>query len=653
GDLLLKPTAKVCRMLLIEILPDLRLIDPACGSGAFLVAAMRTLIAIYSGLLGHAKTLGDSTLNAWLKDIEQRHPSLGYFIKKQIIVNNLYGVDIMAEAVEIARLRLFLALVASAERVDDLEPLPNIDFNILAGNSLIGLLHVDAGKADAKRQAVTQLGLFDDTKAASYREVVATKNRLVDSYRHTSELLHAEDLSALRDEIQRHRAEAADLLDALLLDDFQALGIRYEEATWDTTKGKEGKPKKRSLTLADIRALQPFHWGYEFDEVMNERGGFDAIIANPPWEALKPDAKEFFADHSTLVSKKTMTVKDFEQEQAKLLQDREILDAWLAYLSRFPYQSEYFRSATQFQHQSAIVGGKRTGTDINFYKLFVEQCFNLLRNGGQCGIVVPSGIYTDLGSTGLRTLLFDQAQVRAILSVSNERFLFEGVDHRFKYVFMTFEKGGQTDAFAAAFRINPREAVGPMEIDAFLNSTGQHLTMNLDVVRHLSPETLSVMEFRSPADTVIAQQMLQSPTLGEKLDNLWHMVLTNELHMTNDSHLFKTSAAPGRIPLYEGKMIHQFVHARIEPKYWVEEAEGRKALLGKSTSDTTQVLNYQQYRLAFREIARNSDERSMIATILPLNVFANHKLMLSDLKRSKISNAELIYCTAVLNSLAL
>src|SRR5204862_5798368 len=88
--------------------------------------------------------LGDRKLIDWKKQIEQDHPSINYYIKKQIITNNLYGVDLMEEATEIAKLRLFLALVASAQTVDQLEPLPNIDFNIMNGNSLIGLLRVNA-----------------------------------------------------------------------------------------------------------------------------------------------------------------------------------------------------------------------------------------------------------------------------------------------------------------------------------------------------------------------------------------------------------------------------------------------------------------------------------------------------------------------------
>src|SRR5205814_3973513 len=95
----------------------------------------------------------------WLATTRAAHPSLNYFIKKRIITDNLFGVDIMEEGAEIARLRLFLALVSSAHSVDQLEPLPNIDFNILAGNSLIGLLKVDPQRFDAmgeKRSAGSQ-----------------------------------------------------------------------------------------------------------------------------------------------------------------------------------------------------------------------------------------------------------------------------------------------------------------------------------------------------------------------------------------------------------------------------------------------------------------------------------------------------------------
>src|ERR1017187_4845052 len=93
-----------------EILPAFSVLDPACGSGAFLVAAMKTLLNIYGPVVGKIKFSTSANLKKWLRQVEQDHPSIGYFIRKRIITDNLFGVDIMEEATEIARLRLFLAL---------------------------------------------------------------------------------------------------------------------------------------------------------------------------------------------------------------------------------------------------------------------------------------------------------------------------------------------------------------------------------------------------------------------------------------------------------------------------------------------------------------------------------------------------------------
>ena len=148
SEVLMKLDDALALLLINDILPVFSVLDPACGSGAFLVAAMKILIDIYSAVVGKIKLSKNTELKNWLSAIEKDHPSLLYFIKKKIITDNVYGVDIMEEAVEIARLRLFLTLAASANTLDELEPLPNIDFNILPGNSLIGLIKVDEDRFD-------------------------------------------------------------------------------------------------------------------------------------------------------------------------------------------------------------------------------------------------------------------------------------------------------------------------------------------------------------------------------------------------------------------------------------------------------------------------------------------------------------------------
>ena len=603
ADLLIDLDAPLCRKLTLEVLPRLSLLDPACGSGAFLVAAMNTLINVYSAVIGKIKFLHDAELTTWLATIENRRtgPNIAYFIKKRIITDNLFGVDIMEEATEIARLRLFLALVSSAETVEQLEPLPNIDFNILPGNSLVGLMRVDGPSFEKKER---QGNLF---RQRSYQEILEEKNRLIDNYRHTA--TYAEDLTALRNDIDGKKQACGDVLDDMLLDEFEQLGIKFEQATWDQAKNAQGRPKKRGLNLEDIKRMQPFHWGFEFDRVLNEQGGFDAIITNPPWEILKPNAKEFFLDRSDLVSKKKMLIHDFEAEQERLLkQDTEIRDAWLEYLSSYPHVSGYFRNARQFQNQISVVDGKKAGTDINLYKLFTEQCFNLLRAGGLCGIVIPSGIYTDLGAKQLREMLFKGTLITGLFGFENRKEIFEGVHRSFKFVVLTFQRSGVTKQFPAAFMRHDAE-----ELERF----PQHgaVPISVELVRRLSPDSLSIMEFKGDQDVRIAEKMLKFPLLGEHLAGVWNVQFTREFDMTNDSDLFETSPGKGRLPLYEGKMIWQFEHQYAKPRYWVDEKKGRARILGRTT-DNGQKLDYQDYRLGFRKIARNTDHRTLIATVL-------------------------------------
>ncbi len=165
-ELLFNLDANLCSELYKKVLPNLNLLDPACGSGAFLIAMMKTLIEVYSAIIGKVKNSPNTPLKRELIELETKHSNLFYFIKKRIITDNLFGVDIMAEATEIARLRLFLALVASAESVEDLEPLPNIDFNILAGNSLVGLMQVEAQQFENKQ---------NDLFRKSYPQILAEK----------------------------------------------------------------------------------------------------------------------------------------------------------------------------------------------------------------------------------------------------------------------------------------------------------------------------------------------------------------------------------------------------------------------------------------------------------------------------------------------
>lgn len=640
-ELMLHLDDRLARKLLEKVLPELALLDPACGSGAFLVAALKKLETVYAAVVGYVQVSAtDPWLLEWLRKA-RLHASLGYFIKKEIITRNLFGVDLMDEAVEIARLRLFLALVAAAQKPEDLEPLPNIDFNLMEGNGLVGILHIQ----EQDFNKCIQGNLFSPT----YQELVRQKNELIDRYKGIGDEVALTDteLAPLRNDIQAKLDDARVQLDQLLLDQFK--NIKFQQARWDADKKKEAYTKSRLLP-AHLRELRPFHWGYEFNQVLVERGGFDAIIANPPWETFKPNAKEFFEEYAEVVQKKNMSIEDFEKKKAELLQDPDLRHAWEAYLSRFPHVSEYFRASPDYSAQAAIVDGKNTSSDLNLYKLFMERSFRLLKLGGACGIIVPTGLYTDLGSKGLRQLLFDEANVTAIFGISNEGKLFEDVHHAFRYAIVVFEKGGTTADFAAAFRIQPREAITKDGLERFLRDPSQQVRISVATVRQLSPDSHSIPEFRSTLDQTILEKMGRHPTLGEELaDAPWKLRFGREFDMTNDSDLFQALATPRRLPLFEGKMMHQFRADFAEPRYWVDAIAGRERVLGR-TPDTGQALPYQGYRLAYRAIANSANERTLLVSLLPANVFCGHSL---NVDRSRMRAKDSLYLLAVMNSFTL
>jgi len=246
------------------------ILDPTCGSGAFLFAALNVLEPLYEacldrmeGFVEDARKLGKPSESDFSKVLDEvaRHPSRRYFIYKSIILHNLFGVDIMAEAVEICKLRLFLKLVSQVDSRGELEPLPDIDFNIRCGNTLVGYA------TEAQFDAANTLA-SDQTHRA---EIKASMADLADAFEffRTQQTVHggkntADDKRKLRDKLNVLSLE----LDRYLAHDY---GVNPDNAA----------------AFAAWRAShQPFHWFAEFYSVMRE-GGFDVVIGNPPYVEYK------------------------------------------------------------------------------------------------------------------------------------------------------------------------------------------------------------------------------------------------------------------------------------------------------------------------------------------------------------------------------
>jgi hypothetical protein len=245
-------------------------LDPTCGSGAFLFAALRILETLYSDCLERMARFVDdlagknhhpekfSDFKSVLAQIA-KHPSDRYFILKSIIINNLFGVDIMEEAVEICKLRLFLKLVAQVERAEQIEPLPDIDFNIRAGNTLVGYVSLD----QLRRSQEGKLG-FGSKGLARIEDEVLLVEKCFKQFR-AQQTLHGGKVTATDKQNLRRRLARLDAqLDRYLAGEFS---INPDD------------PNQLETWRA---AEQPFHWFVEFYGIMLT-GGFDVIVGNPPY----------------------------------------------------------------------------------------------------------------------------------------------------------------------------------------------------------------------------------------------------------------------------------------------------------------------------------------------------------------------------------
>lgn len=262
----------------------IKVLDPACGSGAFLFAALNILYDLYDACLERMEQFVEtapegsgprqlySDFRSVLDQIE-RHPNRPYFIYKSIILDNLYGVDIMDEAVEICKLRLFLKLASQLERADQIEPLPDIDFNIRAGNTLIGYTSI----ADVRR--ATEASGFDfDDRAGKIEAAAQDLDAAFRLFREQQTALHGAIGADHKIELRNRLAALEAQLDRYLAHDY---GV------------DAGDDIAASANFASWKAShKPFHWLVEFYGII-ESGGFDVSVGNPPYVKASEVRKDY------------------------------------------------------------------------------------------------------------------------------------------------------------------------------------------------------------------------------------------------------------------------------------------------------------------------------------------------------------------------
>ena len=287
---------------LYESIEHVTVLDPTCGSGAFLFSALGILEGLYEACLERMQDLVEERevldaaipperrysspdiahFQAILEQVKQ-HPSRTYFIYKSIIIRNLYGVDIMEEATEICKLRLFLKLVSQVERFDDIEPLPDIDFNIRAGNTLVGFASYEetkraiegreVGKGSTRDEAAFQDQMIFDDRLDRIEQKAQDIERAFEQFR---ELQTERDLDPIA--LAAHKRQLRQMLVTLRMELDGYLASDYGIDPNSIPKGEEYDARFTQWQ----QNHQPFHWWVEFYGIMKQ-GGFDVIIGNPPY----------------------------------------------------------------------------------------------------------------------------------------------------------------------------------------------------------------------------------------------------------------------------------------------------------------------------------------------------------------------------------
>ena len=361
-----------------QAMRDVSVLDPTCGSGAFLFAALTILEPLYAaclegmrGFLDDLQRTGRPHHPRALQDFRDvlaqvdRHPSVRYFILKSIVLNNLYGVDLMEEAVEICQLRLFLKLVAQLERYDQIEPLPDIDFNIRTGNTLVGFTSLEAVRRAITMDGKQARALYEEDHATLARidETAEVASRAFDQFRMQQTTLGGSVTAADKANLRRR-------LDALDAELNRFLANEYRI-----------RPSSRHRYDAWRRSHRPFHWFVEFYGIMN-RGGFDVVIGNPPYVAKRTVARSY------------------------------------------------------------RIRGFSTGDCPDIYAPVLERSIHVCRAGGRISMIVPLSLTFSSGFAPLRTLIYENAEYGWFSSFGRIPSALFSFDTRVRNTILLGHKGG-------------------------------------------------------------------------------------------------------------------------------------------------------------------------------------------------------------------
>ncbi|AZQ38104.1 SAM-dependent DNA methyltransferase [Streptomyces cyaneochromogenes] len=676
---------------IVDELLSLTVCDPACGSGHFLVASARRIAKRVASV---RERNPEPTVDA------MRHAL------HEVVARCIYGVDLNPMAVELAKVSLWI------EAMEPGKPLGFLDAHVKHGNGLIGAtpkLLADGVPDDAfkpiegdDRKYAAGLVKRNKAQRGGQDELLFDTDTLPGNERYAAELarITAAPANSLKQVRAQESAYQAYVESAAYVQDLHAADAWCAAFVWPKHEGAPEAPTDqvfRALlgrdqsvvpdgTHEEILRLRDqysfFHWHLEFPEVFSVpesgigvqpgtgwAGGFDAVVGNPPWERVKLQEQEFFAQRDPRIAE----AKNAAARKRLIAELRDDPDGARLYAE---FEAAKRRSEGESHFLRTSIRFPLTGRgDINTYAVFTESDRMLTGPRGRTGVIVPTGIATDATTQFFFKDLVERGCLASLFEFGNEEKLFAAVKDYVRFVLLTMRSQGAPDA--------PISMVAKVRQVAQIADRAYTLTSR-DILR-VNPNTGTCPIFSSRRDADITLGIYRRvPVLinetNEVGGNPWDISFMTMFHMSNDSHLFRPAAQNGEtfddllkagwtldgnvlvrgkerlLPLYESKMMHHYDHRfstyenatekqlnertlprfSVEqhqdasavplPRYWVPEQDvptGEVDRNGKPIMESgvhSRLISKgwnRGWTIGFRKICRASDERTVITYAFP------------------------------------
>ena len=668
---------------------NLKICDPASGSGHFLIAAAHRV----------AKRLA-----AVRTGEDEPSPEATRSALRDVIGRCIYGVDINPMAVELCKISLWMEAMTPGKTLGFL------DHHIQCGNSLLGTtpaLMADGIPNDAfKPIEGDDKVVCKDLKAQNKGEragvdmfsVVLEHRAQTDLTTPFEQLVDEDDASPSerkkKEAHYRTLVESPEYVNAWLMADawcaafvlpktsLSDLAITHRQfRNWEANPDR-AKPEDREAVRAIASEYQFFHWHLAFPEVFrdsvasekleNEQfgwsGGFDCVLGNPPWERIKLQEKEFFAARSPEIAEapnaaaRRRLISRLEQE------DPPLWAAFKAAKRRAEGESTMVRDSGKYP-----LCGRG---DVNTYTIFAELKRGLISGTGRVGCIVPSGIATDDTTKYFFQDLMQKGSLASLYDFENRRAIFPGVHRSYKFCLLTLTGAARPARAGTDFVFFALDV-------ADLADRQRHFALTANEIALLNPNTGNCPIFRSKADAELTKAIYSRvPVLWREAaddrseENPWGLSFLRMFDMSNDSHHFRTAEelkAEGYtlegnvfvsrfdryLPLYEAKMLHQFDHRWatyeadgssrdvtleekqdptfvVQPRYWVREDIVETALPEANGARP-------RWLLGWRDITNTTNERTTISAAFPESA-AGDTFLLMFSERPSVQRCCLISC---------